>query len=143
MRRARAATLALAIVVGVVGGAVWAAAGQEPSRTIDCQFAHRTSVTKEVQIGPRVRLSRQRPTVSGRAGAFGFRAATGTEARQVEPGGLSIRVWSRRTGKLAAAALYQFSDTPLNQFHGGHGFTGLVYTYLPRGDELQYFCRAL
>jgi hypothetical protein len=29
----------------------------------------------------------------------------------------------------------------VNQFIGGHGFTGLVYVYHPSSDaELQYFC---
>ncbi len=41
-------------------------------------------------------------------------------------------------------SLFQFeaSEDPINQFTGGHGFTGLRYVNDPRsGAELQYFCR--
>ncbi len=40
--------------------------------------------------------------------------------------------------------LYQLrrDAAPANDFEGGHGFTGLVYTYAEGGAEMQYFCTA-
>jgi hypothetical protein len=129
---------ALAVGAAVTSGALF---GKADPR-IRCTFAHRPSVTKETRLGPVVQLSNSRRTVRGRAGAFAFRATIGAESG--EPGALSIRVQSRSTGKPVASGLYQFLEAgPSNQFDGGHGFTGLVYAYLPSGAELQYFCRAL
>jgi hypothetical protein len=129
-------------LTGLAGGAAADARGS--SFQIQCQLYQRASVTHDPRKGPVFRLSAQRHTVSGRTGAFGFRATAGTEPGQISPAGLSMRVWSSRTGKPVLGTLHQFrSGGPRNEFAGGHGFTGLVYAYLPGGDELQYFCRVL
>jgi len=47
------------------------------------------------------------------------------------------------SGRQLASFLYQFplDEQPVNQFVGGHGFTGLVYIYHPESPaELQFFC---
>jgi hypothetical protein len=141
----------LAVVVAVVaavgvalGVSSLRASSHQPSIQIECRFFHRPEVTKDVRRGPVVALSSRRRDASGRAGPFGFRITTGVGPRQGEPDDLSVRVWSRRSGRPVTSAIYQFGGRqPANQFGGGHGFTGLVYAYLATGAELQYFCRAL
>lgn len=46
-------------------------------------------------------------------------------------------------GQPVVNTLYQLDRTrpPVNQFAGGHGFTGLVYAFAPSGAELQFFCQ--
>lgn len=54
-------------------------------------------------------------------------------------------VYSASSGKLIEESLFQLDRQkgPLNEFIGGHGFTGLHYVYAPdSAAELQYFCRA-
>ncbi len=57
----------------------------------------------------------------------------------------SLRVWVTDVGKTAVyhSTLLQLEPTsgPQNQFVGGHGFTGLNYSYAPDSTaELQYWC---
>jgi hypothetical protein len=140
----RVALSALAIAatgtVALGGGA--AESGQVSSLRIDCRFAHRPSVTVDVRPGPRIVLSSNRRRVGAFVGPFAVNATTGAMLGS-EPGALSVRVSGRGSRKPVASTLHQFrADRPVNQFAGGHGFTGLVYAYLPRGAELQYYCRA-
>lgn len=58
---------------------------------------------------------------------------------------LALRVMPVEGSDPIAAQLYQLAptQTPLNEFVGGHGFTGLAYAYHPvSGAELQYWCVA-
>jgi hypothetical protein len=71
--------------------------------------------------------------------SFTFAAKLFAEPANAESTSLSIRI-SHRTGRVIAAALYQHVT---NNDHAGHGFTGLLYAYTPRGAELQYFRRSL
>lgn len=59
----------------------------------------------------------------------------------------SLRLWVTPTGEdnVLVSQLYQLPEDsgPANQFVGGHGFTGLNYSYDPvSGAELQYWCEA-
>lgn len=59
----------------------------------------------------------------------------------------NLRVWVTDAGETVVyhSTLYQFEPDsgPTNQFIGGHGFTGLNYSYAPGTDaELQYWCEA-
>ncbi|MBK8900585.1 MAG: hypothetical protein IPM53_05335 [Anaerolineaceae bacterium] len=58
----------------------------------------------------------------------------------------SLRVWVTDTADTVFhATLYQLplDSGPQNQFIGGHGFTGLTYSYHPMsGAELQFWCQA-
>lgn len=52
-------------------------------------------------------------------------------------------VYLQSTKKLIEQSLFQLERQkgPVNQFSGGHGFTGLRYVYAPdSAAELQYFC---
>jgi hypothetical protein len=106
---------------------------------IDCTLGHRPAVTRELRMGPVIRLSERRHTARVRAGAFIFLAKLFAEPPSVEPPSLSIRISHTTTGKVIAAALYQGVT---NNHYATHGFTGLHYSYTPRGAELQYFCRS-
>ena len=58
---------------------------------------------------------------------------------------LAIAVTDLETGREVARTLYQFDPQQglIDQFIGGHGFTGLAYVFHPISDaEIQYFCQA-
>ena len=62
---------------------------------------------------------------------------------QFEGRSLSISVVDPDTGDEVVRQLYQMdrAKSVINQFIGGHGFTGLNYVYHPGSTaELQYFC---
>lgn len=62
---------------------------------------------------------------------------------QFEGRSLLISVASPDTGNEVVRQLYQMDrgKSLINQFIGGHGFTGLIYVYHPSSTaELQYFC---
>ena len=137
-----AAVLLASTVVGLSGSS--AVASRVGTWRIECRLAHRPTVTTAPRPGPVIRLSAPHSAATVRAGLFGLRATAGIEPGESDPSGLSIRVWGRRTGKPVASTLHQFGRAgPSNQFTGGHGFTGLVYAYLPSGAELQYYCRSI
>jgi hypothetical protein len=59
----------------------------------------------------------------------------------------NLRVWVTDAGDTAVyqSILYQLpiDSGPQNQFVGGHGFTGLNYSYAPDASaELQFWCEA-
>lgn len=59
----------------------------------------------------------------------------------------NLRVWVTDTAETTTyhSTLYQFplDSGPQNQFVGGHGFTGLTYSYAPDSTaELQFWCEA-
>ena len=60
----------------------------------------------------------------------------------------SLRLWvteSAESDVVYQSQLFQLdlNSGPLNQFVGGHGFTGLHYSYHPdSGSETQYWCEA-
>lgn len=77
-------------------------------------------------------------------GAMTFHAAYRTGAVDNER---SLRVWVTDAAETAVShsTLYQLEPDsgPQNQFVGGHGFTGLNYSYAPGSTaELQYWCEA-
>ena len=64
---------------------------------------------------------------------------------QFEGRSLLISVASPDTGDEVVRQLYQMDrgKSLINQFIGGHGFTGLIYVYHPSSPaELQCFCEA-
>ncbi len=58
--------------------------------------------------------------------------------------GQSISISVLPTGlQGGVTVLYQLDGAPLNEFAGGHGFTGLHYVQHPEQDDtLQFFCVA-
>ena len=64
-------------------------------------------------------------------------------ADEYEGHALSISVTDQDGGEELVRQLYQIDRAKglVNQFVGGHGFTGLVYVYHPgSAAEMQYFC---
>jgi hypothetical protein len=58
-----------------------------------------------------------------------------------QTGSLIVRVYDKQTQRIIVSNLFQFGTDLSNQFHGGHGFTGLNYVYHPKDDsELQFWC---
>lgn len=60
----------------------------------------------------------------------------------VQPGvnNLRVSVSDRKNGKILLSQLFQLGPGIRNQFHGGHGFTGLNYLYHPGSEsELQFW----
>ncbi|MEM8857727.1 MAG: hypothetical protein AAGD96_05375 [Chloroflexota bacterium] len=61
----------------------------------------------------------------------------------------SLRLWiteSAESVEVSQSQLFQLelNSGPKNQFLGGHGFTGLHYSYHPvSGSETQYWCEAV
>lgn len=54
---------------------------------------------------------------------------------------LIVRISDRQTDRLILSQLFQLGPDLKDQFHGGHGFTGLNYVYHPKEEcELQYWC---
>jgi hypothetical protein len=56
---------------------------------------------------------------------------------------ISIQITEKANGKQLVSHLFQLDSNQavINQFLGGHGFTGLVYvTPVDKNRELQYFC---
>ncbi|HEU5066627.1 MAG TPA: hypothetical protein VFT61_00355 [Sphingomicrobium sp.] len=78
-------------------------------------------------------------SVSG--GGFRFRLVYDND--RYEGASLNVYVYSQTTGKLIEQTLFQFDrqQDPVDQFAGGHGFTGLHYVYAPDSTaQLQYIC---
>ncbi len=75
------------------------------------------------------------------SGAFRFRVLY--DDSPYEGRSLLTYVYSTSTGKLIEQSRFQLDRQkgPMNQFMGGHGFTGLHYVYAPdSAAELQYWC---
>lgn len=133
-----AAVVALGLVAGSMGRPNSAAGKSETASSVVCKVFHRTSPASALQ-GARMWISATKPDARVRAGRFMVRASLVTDVG--EGRSLLVDVVDRTTRRTVTKTLYQFGrDEPLNQFLGGHGFTGLVYVYLRPGHELQYFC---
>ncbi|MCP4538609.1 MAG: hypothetical protein GY832_15860 [Chloroflexi bacterium] len=109
---------------------------------IDCQVFYRASTGASLSEGSLVAL-----TPNG-----GLEVATFDELEfsahysgdQFEGPSVSISVIAPDTGEQIVRQLYQIDQAKglVNQFVGGHGFTGLVYVYRPGSTaEMQYFCQ--
>jgi hypothetical protein len=136
--------LAMLFVIAALGLASCSGTGESNAGgaalgfSIECSVFHRATPTSRLR-GKRVRLPGQNRQADVRAGPFGFSATFQLDPG--EPATLSLEVLDRARKQTLARGLYQFRPShPANQFRGGHGFTGLVYTYLPSGAELQHFC---
>lgn len=54
---------------------------------------------------------------------------------------LTVAIYEKSTKRLISSRLFQFGPGLRNQFHGGHGFTGLNYVYHSKSKaELQFWC---
>jgi hypothetical protein len=135
----RRATLFLALAVlltacGLPGGSPGA-----PS-AIDCQVFYRSSTAgrfSETDVTLSATANRESVTFEDLA----FNAQYTDDIGEGQS--LALSVVDLETGQETARQLYQLDRQRglVNQFVGGHGFTGLIYVYHPTSQaEMQYFC---
>ena len=139
----------LIVLLSACGGAETAVPKAE---TISCTAAYRASVAQGIEREETILFS---DTDSEQSIAFSdmvFHAAYSVGEADNER---NMRVWVTGGGETPAlseaeTAVYHstryqlpLNSGPQNQFVGGHGFTGLTYSYQPEsGAELQFWCEA-
>ena len=148
IKRIGSAMLLITITSLVAGcGSSPEGAGKQPAlpTSIECHVFYRPSPGQGLSEGPEVVLStdegRREKTVT--FDDLEFKARYWGD--QFEGHSLQISVTDPVTGDEVITQLYQLDREQglVNQFIGGHGFTGLVYVYHPASPaELQYFCAA-
>ena len=119
---------------------------------ISCTAAYRASVAQGIQREETILFSDTDSDQSITFPDMVFHAAYSAGEADNER---NIRVWVTGGGETPApsesevavyhSTLYQLplDSGPQNQFAGGHGFTGLTYSYQPEsGAELQFWCEA-
>lgn len=119
---------------------VGAAPGTTRQLELVCGAFFRTNPRAPAEPLGEIRLSGAADR-SVRAGPFRFRAVYYED--RYESSSLSTYVYSNATGRQIEHSLFQFGSPRrlVNQFAGGHGFTGLRYVSDPgSAAELQYFC---
>ena len=117
---------------------------------IVCTVAYRSDVTQGIEREETLRFNDVDDEQSVAFAEMVFNAAYRTGAADNER---NLRLWvtdalaslGTDEGETAVyhSTLYQFEPQsgPQNQFVGGHGFTGLSYSYMPgSAAELQYWC---
>ena len=122
-------------------------AAKRKTLTIVCQFAVRPStrvarfdkkdIVVEVPVtdGPVAEIGRVIPPKTAEFDDFRVQVSYNTNS-------LIVRIYDKKARRVISSNLFQFGPKLHNQFHGGHGFTGLTYVYHPKGDaELQYWCK--
>ncbi len=145
IRRSRLMELAIAAAVLLVG----CTSSPETSNrqpvvpvSIDCHVFYRASTTESLRES-KVRLTTDGDVEFIEFDDLGFNASyidDGFEARS-----LVISITNLDSGVEIARQLNQMDrgKSLINQFIGGHGFTGLMYVYHPSSPgELQYFCES-
>jgi hypothetical protein len=112
--------------------------------TITCTAAYRPDVGQAIQSEESISFGQEDGEQALSFADLVFHAAYHAGELDNER---ALRVWITDSGETATyhTHLYQLPQDsgPQNQFIGGHGFTGLGYTYHPvTGAELQYWCAA-
>ena len=111
--------------------------------SIDCRVFYRPSVTETLSGESAVTLTTSGDHEIIEFDDMEFSAQYWDD--QFEGRSLVISVASPDTGDEVVRQLYQMDrgKSLINQFIGGHGFTGLIYVYHPSSTaELQCFCEA-
>ena len=113
------------------------------AQQITCTAAYRRSVQVGIEREETLTFTDADAEQSVAFADLIFHAAYHTGAADNER---NLRVWvTDSNDDLLHATLYQLetSSGPQNQFVGGHGFTGLTYSYHPTsGAEMQFWCEA-
>ena len=113
------------------------------AQQISCTAAYRSSVQVGIEREETLTFTDADAEQSVAFADLIFHAAYHTGAADNER---NLRVWvTDSNDDLLHATLYQLetSSGPQNQFVGGHGFTGLTYSYHPTsGAEMQFWCEA-
>jgi hypothetical protein len=117
--------------------------GAEPR--LHCEAYYRSSATSEGQAQSSTNIFELSPDEKDWSGTFlDMVLIAKYHDDEYEGRGLQIVVSDLNSGRQLASYLYQFQvdKLPVNQFLGGHGFTGLAYIYHPESpSELQFFCK--
>lgn len=114
------------------------------AETITCTAAYRSSVEVGIEQEEIVTFTDKGDEQSATYADMIFHATYSTGEADNER---ALRVWVTDGGGTTVyqSTLYQLpiDSGPQNQFIGGHGFTGLNYSYAPDSSaELQYWCVA-
>jgi hypothetical protein len=140
----------LLVACGGSGGADTAVTSPK-AETITCTAAYRSSVEVGIEREETLTFTGSDAEQSVAFADITFHAAYSTGELDNER---SLRLWVTRAGEdmvggdetaVSHSTLYQFppDSGPQNQFMGGHGFTGLNYSYHPgSGAEMQFWCEA-
>jgi hypothetical protein len=112
---------------------------------INCETYYRSSATSEGQAQSSTAIFELNPDEKEWSETFtDMTLLAAYHDDEFEGRGLQIVVSDAKSGRQMASYLYQFQSDklPVNQFQGGHGFTGLAYVYHPESpSELQFFCK--
>ena len=125
--------------------------GEVVPLAVECHTAYRPSVTVTIELEQTLNLSSTENRKSVDLGDLRFAAIYfdgefrpgSSTSFPGEGRSLKVSVSSIEDDREVTSQLYQLSKTepPQNEFHGGHGFTGLSYAYHPTSpSELQYWC---
>lgn len=111
---------------------------------ITCTAAYRANVSQSIEREESLVFTDRNEEQSIVFPALVFHAAYQTGEVDHER---ALRLWvtDAERGTTYQTQLYQldFASGPQNQFRGGHGFTGLSYSYHPTsGAEMQFWCEA-
>ena len=144
-RRSTRIAIALAGLISLTacGGDPSESKGEKPTPlSITCTAFARSSVESSVMKRRALRLGPESTTRSVTVGAFRVRAQFAAD--EFEGRSLDVFAFAATGSKEPLTQeKYQFDpqEKPVNQFTGGHGFTGLMYVNHPTSDaELQLFC---
>ena len=112
------------------------------AESISCTAAYRSSVEVGIEQEETFTFTDVDDEQSGAFADMTFHAAYDAGGADNER---NLRVWVTDAAETAVyhSTLFQFEpdSRPQNQFVGGHGFTGLNYSYAPGSTaELQYWC---
>ncbi len=113
------------------------------AETISCTAAYRATVEQGIEREETLTFSHADSEQSVAFAEMVFHAAYSAGEADNER---NLRLWvTDSLDNVTQSTLYQLpiNSGPQNQFVGGHGFTGLNYSYAPdSAAELQYWCEA-
>ena len=136
--------LGLLVVSLTLAACCSGAAAPAKAETITCNAAYRSSVAVGIEQEETFTFTNHDDELSATFAELIFHAAYDAGGADNER---NLRVWVTDAAATTVlhSTLYQMSPDsgPQNQFVGGHGFTGLSYSYAPDATaELQYWCTA-
>lgn len=131
----------LVLVLAACGGGTETAVPAKADQIV-CTAAYRSSVEVGIEREETLTFTDADDEQSIAFADMTFHAAYRTGETDNER---NLRVWVTDVAETAVyhSTLFQLETDsgPQNQFVGGHGFTGLNYSYTPGSNaELQYFC---
>ena len=128
----------LIILLSACGGA---GATAPKAERISCTVAYRATVEQGIEQEETISFNEKDSEQSIAFADMVFHAVYSAGGADNER---NLRIWvTDATDTVTQSALYQLpvNSGPQNQFIGGHGFTGLNYSYAPDSPaELQFWC---